>query len=130
VAEPRKLVTLQGVTGRGQEKLPRRLGFVIQRDLQGKPRDSKRILWKSVQIVCLELQTEALHKLRTGDAVTPPQAASQATCLRACSACAGDYEDPELTAWGDASEEEGDDEASADNAEPSVTRERFPVREE
>jgi hypothetical protein len=44
VAEPRKLVTLQGVTGRGQKKLPRGLGFVIQGDLQGKPRDSKRIV--------------------------------------------------------------------------------------
>jgi len=59
-----------------------------------------------------------------------PQAVSQATCLRACSACSGDYEDPERTAWSGASGEEGDDEASADNAEPSMTREGFPVREE
>jgi hypothetical protein len=83
-----------------------------------------------VQIVCLELQAEALHKPRTGDAVTPPLAALQATCLRACSACGGDYEDPERTAGTDVSEEEGDDEASADNAEQSMPRGRFPVREE
>jgi len=62
--------------------------------------------------------------------VTLPQAASQATCFRAFSACAGDYEDPERTPWSDASEEEGEDEASADNAEQSVPGERFPVREE
>jgi hypothetical protein len=83
-----------------------------------------------VQIVCLEWQAEALHKLRAEDAVMTPQAVSQAPCLRACSACSGDYEDPERTAWSGASGEEGDDEASADNAEPSVTREGFPVRQE
>jgi hypothetical protein len=53
----------------------------------------------------------------------------QATSLRACSACAGDYEDPEQTAWGDASEEEGDEDASAGNAEQSASREGFPARE-
>jgi hypothetical protein len=83
-----------------------------------------------VQIVCLEWQAEALHRLRARDAVTPPKAASQVTCLRACSACSGDYEDPERTAWSDASEEEDDDEASADNADASVLRTTFPVREE
>ena len=52
------------------------------------------------------------------------------TEVRACSACAGDYEDPERTAWrSDASEEEGAEETSADNAGQSVPREGFPVRE-
>ena len=51
------------------------------------------------------------------------------TQVRACSACAGDYEDPERTAWRDASEEEGAEETSADNAAQSVPREGFPVRE-
>jgi hypothetical protein len=36
MAQPRKFVTLQGITGRRQKKLPGRLGFVIQGDLQGK----------------------------------------------------------------------------------------------
>jgi hypothetical protein len=36
VAQPRKFVTLQGIAGRRQKKLPRRLGFVIQGNLQGK----------------------------------------------------------------------------------------------
>jgi len=55
----------------------------------------------------------------------------QATSLRACSACAGDYEDPEQTAWGDAieGEQEGDEDASAGNAEQSASREGFPARE-
>lgn len=49
--------------------------------------------------------------------------------MRACSACAGDYEDPERTAWRDASEEAGAEETSAENAGPSVPSEGFPVRE-
>jgi len=52
-----------------------------------------------------------------------------ATGLRACSACDGDYEDPERTARSD-NEDEGADEASSDYAEQDVARERFPVREE
>ena len=36
MAQTRKFVTLQRITGRRQKKLPGRLGFVIQRDLQGK----------------------------------------------------------------------------------------------
>ena len=35
MAQPRKFVTLQGITGRRQKELPGRLGFVIQGDLQG-----------------------------------------------------------------------------------------------
>jgi len=58
------------------------------------------------------------------------QAAPQATCLRACSACAGDYEDPEVTA---ASSEIGDEEdavhASAEDAKRSTPRDEFPALE-
>ena len=44
--------------------------------------------------------------------------------LRACSACAGDYEDPDRTAWTpDSSEDEGGD------YEPRVTTEEFPAEE-
>jgi hypothetical protein len=53
----------------------------------------------------------------------------QAACLRACSACSGDYEDPERTASSEASEEEGAEDASADNTERSAPRDGFPVRE-
>jgi hypothetical protein len=49
--------------------------------------------------------------------------------MHACSACAGDYEDPERTAWSDASEEAGAEETSVDNAGQSVPREGVPVRE-
>ena len=44
--------------------------------------------------------------------------------MRACSACAGDYEDPDRTAWtpDDAEDEERDD-------APSTTTEEFPAEE-
>ena len=47
-----------------------------------------------------------------------------ANVMRACSACAGDYEDPERTAWtlDDEEEEERDD-------APSATTEEFPAEE-
>jgi len=77
-----------------------------------------------VQIVRAELRVRKLQMLRTGDAVTP-----QVACVRACSACSGDYEDPELTVSSDAYEEEGAEEAIADLAERSVPRKGFPVGE-
>ncbi len=62
-----------------------------------------------------------------------PAPKPQSTFLRACSACAGEYEDPERTAWSEAIEEkgeqEGDEDASAGNAEQSASREGFPARE-
>ena len=50
--------------------------------------------------------------------------------LGACSACDGDYEDPERTAWSDALEEEDADGASATQPERGATGEGVPVREE
>ena len=38
VAEPRKLIALQGIARRREKELPGRLGLVIQGDLQGKLR--------------------------------------------------------------------------------------------
>ena len=60
---------------------------------------------------------------------TPP--ACRAPGLDACSACSGDYEDPERTPGND----QGGEDAEADRvgegeAEPSARDHRFPVREE
>jgi len=69
------------------------------------------------------------------------RAVPQCICVRACSACSGDYEDPERTAWSETidqqgdqegkheGEEEGDEDGSAGNAEQSASREGFPARE-
>jgi hypothetical protein len=53
----------------------------------------------------------------------------QAPCVRACSACSGDYEDPELTASSDASEDEDAEEPSKDHTERCVPHDGFPARE-
>jgi hypothetical protein len=44
--------------------------------------------------------------------------------MRACSACAGDYEDPERTAW-----TLDDDEDEERDGAPRVTTEEFPAEE-
>jgi hypothetical protein len=54
---------------------------------------------------------------------------SIAAAVHACSACDGDYEDPERTTWID-DEDEDAEESSGDQAEQGAARERFPVREE
>jgi hypothetical protein len=44
--------------------------------------------------------------------------------MRACSACAGDYEDPDRTAWAP----DGAEDPELDDA-PRATREEFPAEE-
>jgi hypothetical protein len=67
-------------------------------------------LWKSVEdysgLGFGQKATEGLPKPATrSDSGAAPEA------LRACSACAGDYEDPDRTAWGpDADEDESGEE--------------------
>ena len=52
-----------------------------------------------------------------------------ASCLCACSACSGDYEDPERTASSEAAEGDADDEESAESKPRPIDGERFPARE-
>jgi hypothetical protein len=51
--------------------------------------------------------------------------------LRACSACAGDYEDPECTAASEIGDEDNEDAAAAnaEDAARSVPRDGFPALE-
>jgi len=98
VPKPGQLIALQRVLRSGQKELPRRLGaLAVHVSLQyvgsnvlrqyNTARNSmitshRRVhgLWKSVEKVEIP--------------------------LRACSACAGDYEDPDRTAWGEGFQEE------------------------
>jgi hypothetical protein len=59
----------------------------------------------------------------SGLASAAQETATPAEERRACSACAGDYEDPDRTAWGD--EEIAVEEDAAEQREPA---EEFPVR--
>ena len=58
-----------------------------------------------------------------------PEIEPHGVSIQACSACSGDYEDPELTAWSCADEEEVDEEQSAVKAQRPVARKEFPVRD-
>jgi len=69
-------------------------------------------------------RAKELQALGTGGPVKAP-AMSGATRVRACSACSGDYEDPERTAWHDASDED----EGAEDASRFVPREGFPAME-
>jgi len=71
--------------------------------------------------------TEELRKHRVDGSVNFKDI-QQMNSVRACSACSGDYEDPEEMAWNEVGEEDAG-EADAENAEQSEVRERFPVRE-
>jgi len=83
-------------------------------------------LWKSVQIGGLRPGAEELGKLRVDGSVNS-KGIQQMNSVRACSACSGDYEDPEETAWSEEGEEDAG-EADTENVEQPEVRERFPVR--
>ena len=80
-----------------------------------------------MQIVGLQMRARALRKRMSADAVRP-QAVSKSACVRACSACSGDYEDPERTASSEAAEEEEDAaDASAADVTRTIPRDEFPA---
>ena len=79
-----------------------------------------------MQIGGLRPGAEELSKPRVDGSVNS-KGIQQMNSVRACSACSGDYEDPEEAAWTEEGEEDAG-EADAENAEQPEVRERFPVR--
>jgi len=69
-----------------------------------------------------EHETAARHEARVG--VYTSNGAGGTNAMRACSACAGDYEDPDRTAWtpNDVDDEERD-------PAPCTNTEEFPAEE-
>jgi hypothetical protein len=78
-------------------------------------------LWKSVQIGGLQPVAEELCKFR-GDGAVRSRVVRQVGSVRACSACSGDYEDPEESVWDDPNEEDAG-EPDVENAEQPEGRE-------
>lgn len=115
MAQPGKFVALQRVAGGREQELPRRLGAVFQGALQGKREGNVTAiitivngtnlrtycgnLWKLLPVTS-DAQRAALAPL--SHASHPIINASGRLLIemegRACSACPGDYEDPESTA--------------------------------
>jgi hypothetical protein len=79
-------------------------------------------LWKTVEIFCALLPKLA-GAPDSGDAgIAAFENRRLLEGLRACSGCAGDYEDPDRTAWTEEGLEEEDPEA-----EPGAPENEFPV---
>ena len=74
-----------------------------------------------MQIGALQPVAEELRKLR-GDGAVRSRVVRQMDSVRACSACSGDYEDPEESVW-DVPNEEDAGEPDVENAEQPEARE-------
>jgi hypothetical protein len=98
VTEAREFVALQGVAGSGEEKLPRRLSTVSgHRCLRGRE-VTANVLNRTTNIIVINSTVVVLQLWKTVE--------SEEKSARACSGCAGDYEDPDRSAWEEDFEEE------------------------
>jgi hypothetical protein len=77
-------------------------------------------LWKSVQISGFWQQADELRV--PGSGFVSVQGGLQVNLVRACSACSGDYEDPEESVWDDPNEEDAG-KPDIENAEQPEARE-------
>lgn len=77
-------------------------------------------LWKTVENSHISLQTLGLASAEVAfGGIRPLPARSSASSLSACSACTGEYEDPDKTAWAEMSDQD---------QEQQLEREEFSVR--
>jgi hypothetical protein len=98
VAEAREFVGLQSVAGGGKEELPRRLSAMVRHcDLQY-GNSYVLLAYSSTEnsIITSNREVNALWKC----------VENKENPLAACSGCAGDYEDPDRSAWEEEFEEE------------------------
>lgn len=98
VAEAREFVALQGVAGSGEQKLPRRLSAIaVHGDLRGRAVTTNlRNRTTNVSVITSNCRVLLLWKTVQGEEKP----------VLACSGCAGDYEDPDRSAWEEDFEEE------------------------
>jgi len=101
MSEAGEFIALQGIAGSGEKEFPGRLGVVgVHENLPDK------VLWKR-----RENSTTREYIVTSNHKVTKLWKSVQTVenFLRACSGCAGDYEDPDRSAWEpDPEENEGD----------------------
>lgn len=95
VAKPREFVALEGVAGSGEKELPGRLGAVRGHGiLRGR------------EVLSNLLNSTATIPTINSTVVVLPLWKAVEKSARACSGCAGDYEDPDRSAWEEDFEEE------------------------
>ena len=114
VAEAREFVALQRVAGSGEKELPGRLGAI---GVHGALR------WNVVTRSLLYC-THTYSVITSNRAVTTlwKSVESEEISARACSGCAGDYEDPDRSAW-DGDFEENDEELQKEKGDEPGTDE-------
>jgi hypothetical protein len=116
VAEARKFVALKRVTGSGEKELPGRLSGIVG---QGTHRDyllQKYGRYPSTITHRVNSNSRVMDLWKTVEAVEK--------YWRACSGCAGDYEDPDRSAWVPWEEENEGDSEDAESPVPNETAER------
>ena len=91
VTEARELVTVKGVAGSSEEKFPRRLGAANGHGALQWTRVARDARNRITRNMILTSKHQVTGLWKTVESEEKP--------ARACSGCAGDYEDPDRSAW-------------------------------
>jgi len=92
---------MQGVAGSGEEKFPRRLGAAGGHGGLRWTRIAYNARYRTTASIILTSNSQVLSLWKRVE--------SEEKSARACSGCAGDYEDPDRSAWEEDFEEEDGD---------------------
>jgi hypothetical protein len=101
VSEARKFVTVQSVAGSGEEKFPRWLGAAGGHGALRWNWITRNAQDRIIAFIILTSKYQVMGLWKTVESEEKP--------VGACSGCAGDYEDPDRSAWGEDFEEEDAD---------------------
>jgi hypothetical protein len=101
VTKARKFVTVQGVAGSGKEEFPRRLGAAGGHVALRWIRIAYNARYRTTASIILTSNSQVLSLWKSVE--------SEEKSPRACSGCAGDYEDPDRSVWEEDFEEENAD---------------------
>jgi hypothetical protein len=110
VSEARKLVTVQSVAGSGEEKFPRWLGAARGHGALRWNWITRNVRDRITSCIILTSKYQVMGLWKTVE--------SEEKSVRACSGCAGDYEDPDRSAWEEDFEEEDVDFRAGVDDEP------------
>jgi hypothetical protein len=100
VGKAREFVAVQGVAGSGEKEFPRRLGAVVGHVALRANRATSNVLYRSINYSRITSNSKGTMLWKNVQ--------SEEKSVRACSGCAGDYEDPDRSAWEEDFEEETD----------------------
>ena len=91
VTKARKFVAMQGIAGSGQKEFPRRLGAAGGHRALRWSRIEYNARYRITATIILTSNSRVLSLWKNVE--------SEKKSARACSGCAGDYEDPDRSAW-------------------------------